>query len=65
MSLPEDSLTQITQLPTSLTKTQIFHRGRPKSTGESIYTNIRMLHTVNIQDIIGDLKHDLEVEGIN
>ena len=66
VSLPEDSLINITQLPTTLTKThKIIHRGRPKSTREPIYTNICILHTADIQDIIGDLKYDLEVEGIN
>ena len=63
--LEEDSLTNATQLPRSLTKTQqCFHRGKPKPNGSKIYTNMRILHTVDIQDIIGDLRYELEVEGV-
>ena len=30
-----------------------------------IYTNVRILHTVDSQDVIGDLKYELEAEEIN
>lgn len=64
--LSEESLTNISQLPNNLTKTQqYFYRGKPISTGEPICTNIRTSHTADIQEIIGDLKYDLEVESIN
>ena len=63
--LEEDSLTNATQLPHSLTKTQqYFYKGKPKPNGSKIYTNMRILHTVDVQDIIGDLRYELEVEGV-
>ena len=55
------ALTNATHLPQSLTKThQFFHRGKPKTNGSKIYTNMRILHTVEIRDVIGDMKHELE-----
>ena len=42
-----------------------FHRGKPKPNGSKIYTNMRILHTVEIRDIIGDLFYELETEGNN
>ena len=63
--LENEALTKAVQLPQSLTKTQqFFHRGNPKSDSNRIYTNMRILHAVDGQDIIGDLKHELEVEEI-
>ena len=63
--LEEEALTKVVQLPPSLTKTQqFFHRGKPKSDCSSICTNMRILHTVDIQDIICDLQYELEVEEI-
>ena len=63
--LEEDSLTNATQLPHSLTKTQqYFHRGKPKPNGSKIYTNMRILYTVDIQDVICDLRYELDVERV-
>ena len=63
--LEEDSLTNATQLPHSLTKTQqCFYRGKPKPNDSKVYTNVRILHAIGIQDIVGDLRHELEVEGV-
>ena len=64
--LEDESFTNAAQLSHSLTKTQqLFHWGKPKPNGSRIYTNMRILHTVEIRDIIGDLKYELEIEGIN
>ena len=64
--LEDEALTNATQLPHSLTKTQqFFHIGKPKPNGNRIYTNTRILHAVEIRDIIGDRKRELEIEGIN
>ena len=64
--LEDEALTKSVQLPQSLTKTQqFFHRSKPKSDGIRITTNMRVLHTVDIQDVIGNLKYELEVEEIN
>ena len=62
--LEEEALTNTTQLPQSLTKTQqFFHRSKPKPNGIRACASMCVLHTVEIQDIIGDLRHALKVEG--
>ena len=66
VALEDEALTNATQLSHSLTKTQqFFHRGKPKPNGSRFYTNMCIIHTVEIRDIIGDLEHKLEIEGIN
>ena len=62
--LEDDALTNAAQRPQCLTKTQqFFHRGKPRSDDSRFYTNMHILHTVEIRDVIGDLKYDLEIEG--
>ena len=64
--LEDEALTKAIQLPQSLMKTQqFFHRGKPKSDGSKIYTNMRILHKVDMLDIIVNLRYELEVEDIN
>ena len=61
--LKEDSLTKAEQLPKSLSKTIcFFHRGKPKSGGSKLCTNMHILHTEYIQTIISDPCYELEDE---
>ena len=56
--LEDEALTKAVLLPYSLTKTQqFFHRVKPKSVENRIYTNMRILHTEDIPDIIDNLKN--------
>ena len=64
--LEDEALTNATQLTQALAKTQqFFHEGKPKPNGRKTCTNARVLRTVEVSDIVGDLKCELEVEEIN
>ena len=43
---------------------QFFHRGRPMKDGRKIQTFIRILHSECMHNIIGDLKYELDINGI-
>ena len=59
--LEDDSLTKSSQLPKSMSKTmQLFHRDKAKSDGSIIHTNMRVLHTEEMQIILCDLRYELE-----
>ena len=63
--LKEDALTKAVQLPTSLSQTMKFcHRGKPKHYGNRACTNIRVLHTEDMQSIVSYLRYELEIEEI-
>ena len=59
-TLKEGTITKPLNIPPLLTqKMKFFHRGNTKNYGSEIFTNIRILHTEKINDIIEDLKHKL------
>ena len=60
-ALEDDTLTNATKLPKSMSKSvQFFHRDKTKSDDSRIQSNIRILHTEDMQIILGDLSYELE-----
>ena len=63
--LAEDHVAHPSILSSSTTQmSKLFHRGKSKKDGSKTFTNFRIFNTEGINNIIGDLKYELEIENI-
>ena len=63
--LAEDHVAHPSILPSSITQMlKFFHRGKSKKDRSKTFTNFRIVHTEDINNIIDDPKCELEIENI-